>query len=80
MAQKLYDGLKQFPFVQCTQQVESNQLFRTMPRAIIDAMLNHYFFYFWNEEVNEVRLVTSFDTTIQDIEAFLEQLKRYASK
>ena len=75
MAQRLYNGLKEFPFVKFTQKVESNQLFLTMPRTIIDAMLQHYFFYFWNEEANEVRLVTSFDTTVEDVDAFIRLLK-----
>ena len=75
MAQKLYSGLKEFPFVEFTQKVESNQLFLTMPKSIIDLMLQHYFFYFWNEDNNEIRLVTSFDTTDEDIERFLSLLR-----
>ena len=75
MAQRLYDGLKQFAFVKFTQKVESNQLFLTMPRTFIDLMLQHYFFYFWNEANHEIRLVTSFDTTEEDIERFLSILR-----
>ena len=74
MAQRLYDGLKQFAFVKFTQKVESNQLFLTMPRTFIDLMLQHYFFYFWNEANHEIRLVTSFDTTEEDIVRFLSIL------
>ena len=74
MAQKLYAGLKDLPFVEFTQKLESNQLFLTMPRKIIDLMLQHYFFYFWNEANHEIRLVTSFDTTEEDIERFLSIL------
>lgn len=70
MARRLYEVLIQFPDVRFTQKVESNQLFLTMPRAVIDRLLESYFFYFWNEEADEIRLVTSFDTTEQDIEAF----------
>lgn len=71
MANKLYAALRALPGVEFTQKVESNQLFLTMPRAVIDKLLQSYFFYFWNEEANEIRLVTSFDTTEQDIEAFV---------
>ncbi|NDV82762.1 low specificity L-threonine aldolase [Bacteroides sp. 51] len=74
MAMKLYQVLKDFPGVRFTQKVESNQLFLTMPRPVIDKLLQSYFFYFWNEEANEIRLVTSFDTTEQDIEAFIHEL------
>lgn len=76
MAQILYDGLKDLPGVQFTQPMESNQLFLTMPRPVIDELLKSYFFYFWNEEINEVRFVTSFDTTEEDIEDFLKALRK----
>ncbi|MCD7902053.1 MAG: low specificity L-threonine aldolase [Bacteroides sp.] len=76
MAVKLYQELKVLPNILFTQKVESNQLFLTMPRHIIDELLKSYFFYFWNEENNEIRLVTSFDTTEKDIDEFIEKLKQ----
>ena len=75
MALKLYEGLKDCPEVRFTQKVESNQLFLTMPRRVTDKLLQRYFFYFWNEEANEIRLVTSFDTTEEDIRRFIETVK-----
>ena len=77
MADLLYNALKDYPEVRFTQKVESNQLFLTMPRPVIDRLLQSYFFYFWNEEANEIRLVTSFDTTKEDIDAFIEELSHY---
>ena len=76
MAKRLYEALKQIPGVRFTQKVESNQLFLTMPRAEIDRMLQSYFFYFWNEEADEIRLVTSLDTTEEDIDTFIRILKK----
>ncbi|HCK24130.1 MAG TPA: threonine aldolase, partial [Bacteroides graminisolvens] len=64
----------QYPGVCFTQKVESNQLFLTMPRATIDRLLQSYYFYFWNEANNEIRLVTSFDTTDEDIDNFISLL------
>ena len=75
MAQKLYDALKVLPEVHFTQAMESNQLFLTLPRPVIDRLLQKYFFYFWNEAANEIRLVTSFDTTEEDIEVFVQDVK-----
>ena len=75
MAKRLADALEQVPGVRFTQRVESNQLFLTMPRAETDRMLQTYFFYFWNEEADEIRLVTSFDTTEEDIDTFIRILK-----
>jgi threonine aldolase len=46
-----------------------------MPRHVIDRLLSSYFFYFWNEAANEIRLVTSFDTTETDIDTFLQTLR-----
>ncbi len=76
MAKRLADALEQVPGVRFTQKVESNQLFLTMPRAETDRMLQTYFFYFWNEEADEIRLVTSFDTTEDDIDTFIRILKK----
>lgn len=75
MAHKLYEALSRYPDVRFIQKAESNQLFLTMPRPIIDRMLQSYFFYFWNEAADEIRLVTSFDTTEQDMEEFISLLQ-----
>ena len=77
MAKLLYAGLRKYPEIHFTQKVESNQLFLTMPRALINKMLESYFFYFWNEEANEIRLVTSFDTTKEDVDEFICILEEY---
>ena len=74
MALKLSEALGTYPGVCFSQKVESNQLFLTMPRGVIDRMLQSYFFYFWNEAADEVRLVTSFDTTEEDINEFIRIL------
>ncbi len=75
MALLLADQLKNIPDLQLTQKVESNALFLTMPQNIIDRLLKHYFFYIWNEENNEIRLLCSWDTTVADIEQFISTLK-----
>ena len=75
MALLLRDGLKELPEVWFTQEVESNQLFLTMPRRVIDKLLQSYFFYFWDEAADEIRLVTSFDTTEEDIRELLATAK-----
>lgn len=75
MAQTLYEGLKALPGVRFTQKMESNQLFLTMPRPAIDKLMKSYFFYFWNEPENEIRFVTSFDTTEEDIQSLLQAVR-----
>lgn len=75
-ALQLANVLKQYPQIKFTQPVESNALFFTMPREVINKLMEEYFFYMWNEERNEVRLVTSWDTTEEDIIRFAESLKK----
>lgn len=80
MASYLYNQLKRYDTIHFTQAVQSNQLFMTMPRGVIDEMLNDYYFYFWNESMNEIRLVTSFDTTKEDIDQFIARLDKAFAK
>lgn len=74
-ALKLAEALRQYPQIQFTQKVESNQLFFTIPEASLKKLQEHYFFYMWNEANNEARLVTSWDTTDEDIDGLIEVLK-----
>jgi threonine aldolase len=47
-----------------------------MPPSVAEKMKEHYFFYPWDEKRSEYRLMTSWDTTIEDIEGFIVLLKR----
>lgn len=69
-AKKLEALLRRHPQVRLTQPVETNQLFFTIPREAADALLKNWYFYLWNEATVEARLVTSWDTTDEDIENF----------
>lgn len=71
MAQLLYRGLSAVPGARFTQPVDSNQLFLTLPRRVTRGLSSSWFFYFWNEDANEIRLVTSFDTTEEDVRRFV---------
>lgn len=75
MAQLLVDGLRQLPDVTFTQQVESNQIFLTMPIEKSRKLHDKYYFYYWNEPVGEMRLVTSWDTTEEDIHNLISYLQ-----
>lgn len=74
-ARRLETALKQYPEIRFTQKMESNQLFFIMPEAAARKLAEKYFFYFWNEELCEVRLVTSWDTTDEDIMSLENTLK-----
>lgn len=72
---RLATTLGQYPQIRFTQKVESNQLFFTMPAEAAKKLQEKYFFYYWNEEACEVRFVTSWDTTDEDIDELEKTLK-----
>ncbi|MDR0431075.1 MAG: low specificity L-threonine aldolase [Tannerellaceae bacterium] len=74
-ALKLASILRQYPQITFTRKVESNQLFFTMPAEAAKKLKKDYFFYYWNEEISEVRFVTSWDTTDEDIDQLEQTLK-----
>jgi threonine aldolase len=63
------------PFV-FSQPTEGNIILVTLEPKIIEELLLNHFFYIWNEATHEIRLVTSWDTTIEDVNLFLENLKK----
>ena len=75
LAARLYTELKDIKGITFTQKAESNQLFLTMPREVEDELLKDYFFYFWNEANNEIRFVTSFDSTEEDVDKLIARIK-----
>ncbi len=61
--------------IEITRPVQANAVFCKLNQTQIDALLKSYFFYIWDPATHEVRFMTSFDTTEQDIEGFLDVLK-----
>jgi threonine aldolase len=76
MAQLLRDKVAGFPGVHITQPVEANGVFAILPPEIIKPLQEKCFFYVWNETKSEVRWMTSFDTTEEDIEDFTMTLEK----
>jgi len=76
MARILATELEKVPQIKLTQPVEANGVFATVPGKYIPALQKKYFFYVWNEEINEIRLMTSFDTTEDDIAQFVGLVKK----
>ncbi|MCD8043632.1 MAG: low specificity L-threonine aldolase [Tannerellaceae bacterium] len=79
-AKEIVAVLNKYPEINFTQKPESNQLFFTMPREAAKELEKEYFFYYWNEAITEVRLVTSWDTTTDDIESLAKSLDRILLK
>ena len=76
MAQMLAGELAKIPQIKITQPVESNGVFAIVPAKYIPLLQKKYFFYVWNEEISEVRLMASFDTTEDDIHDFIAVVRK----
>jgi threonine aldolase len=76
MARLLAKELATVPQIKITQPVETNGVFATVPPKYIQALQKKYFFYVWNEAISEVRLMTSFDTTEEDIQDFVKLMRK----
>jgi len=76
MASVLAENLKGIENVVITQEVQSNGVFVIIPKIAAEEVMRHYFFYSWNVLTSEYRLMTSWDTTKEDIEEFVALLKK----
>ena len=76
MARLLRDAMADVPNVRITQPVEANAVFAKIPPQHIAALQAEYFFYVWNEHTSEVRWMTAFDTTEEDVHAFAAAARR----
>jgi len=74
MASILAKNLQQLG-VRLTREVQVNAIFALLNKKQIEALQKRYFFYVWNEETDEVRWMTSFDTSQADIDGFVSAVK-----
>jgi len=70
MARLLGEELSGIQGVRLTQAVEANAVFVTLPREIVAGLQESCYFHVWDESTSEARLITSFDTTEDDIADF----------
>lgn len=76
LARILAKELEQISQITITQPVEANGVFAIIPKKYVAQLQKKYFFYVWNDETSEVRLMTSFDTTEEDIREFVALVKK----
>lgn len=74
MASRLAHAVREIPGVRVTQRVESNAVFAVLPREATDRLLaawpGELPFHVWSAETGEVRWMTAWDTTAEDVDAF----------
>lgn len=70
MAQRLYEAVKDLPGLKIERPVQANQIFAILPPAVTERLQKRFRFYSWDEQTGEVRWMTCFDTTEDDVDAF----------
>lgn len=75
MARLLADRAAAVPGVRISRPCEANGVFAVLPGEVIPRLQEAFFFHVWNEETCEVRWMTSFDTTEEDIDRFVALLR-----
>jgi threonine aldolase len=76
LAKRFEKSLREVKEIRITQSVDANAIFVVMPRKIAQELNKEYFFYPWDEAAEEYRLMTSWDTTEEDIDTFVKLLSR----
>ena len=76
MAQLLASEAEKIPGIEITQKVQANAVFARVPREIIPALQEAYYFYPWDDKRSVVRWMTSFDTAEEDVAGFVLAMKK----
>jgi threonine aldolase len=74
MAQVLAHSAGKIPGVTISRPVDSNGVFALVPMGLIKPLQEEFFFYVWDDGKSEVRWMTSWDTTEEDITKFTNLL------
>lgn len=79
MAQRLAEGVRNLPGVRIEYPVQANAIFATLAPAHISKLQDLWAFEIWDEQRHQVRWMTSFDTTADDVDAFLADIHTVTS-
>ncbi|GLY14946.1 hypothetical protein Kisp01_19610 [Kineosporia sp. NBRC 101677] len=72
MATLLAEGLKDLPDVRISYPVQANAVFVELPAAAVRRLHEQFHFYDWDIGRGQVRWMTSFDTTAEDVIRLIE--------
>ncbi|WP_353118116.1 beta-eliminating lyase-related protein [Nitratidesulfovibrio sp.] len=75
MARLMADSLRGLPHVTITRPVEANAVFARLSPEHIAKLQQDFYFYEWDPVLHEVRWMTSFDTTEEDVREFTDAVK-----
>ncbi|MFJ6350730.1 threonine aldolase family protein [Streptomyces sp. NPDC092046] len=80
MAQRLAAGVRGVDGVEILYPVQANAVFARLPHEVSRRLQERFRFYFWDEAAGDVRWMCSFDTSEDDVDAFLQALKEEMSR
>ncbi|WP_415714605.1 threonine aldolase family protein [Maridesulfovibrio sp.] len=75
MASRLAEKAGAIAGVKITRPVEANGVFAIIPEHAVEKLQERFPFYIWDEQTGEVRWMTSWSTTDEDIDDFCTALK-----
>jgi threonine aldolase len=82
-AKELAKGLEKLPSISLLFEVQTNMVFIKMPSRLVDVLKNeNCIFYSWGEDEGMIfaRLVTSFNTTKEEVDSFLAVVNKAVSQ
>ncbi|WP_297740038.1 beta-eliminating lyase-related protein [Nocardioides sp.] len=65
---------RDLPGLEFTQATQGNAVFAALPPGVADSLRERFRFYDWNAANREVRWLTAFDTTEEDVDEFSEAI------
>ncbi|PIT53507.1 threonine aldolase family protein [Snodgrassella alvi] len=80
MAARLAASLAEVENITFTQKTQANAVFAVLPASARTRLHQQFHFYDWDEDKGEVRWMTSFDTTAQQVDAFVAAIKQAVAK
>ncbi len=78
MARRLADGVGGIPGVGLRHPVESNGVFAVLDPELIEPLQREWNFYVWDADEHVVRWMTAFDTSGDDVDAFVAAIRAAA--
>ena len=75
MAAQLAKAIEGLPNLTVTRPVQTNAVFATLPPAATEELQAEFPFYVWDERTGEVRWMTSWDTTEDDVDDFSSAIR-----
>jgi threonine aldolase len=74
MARRLAAAVRDLPGVELARPVEANAVFAVLPGDVAERLRKRFRFHTWNEATGEVRWMCAFDTSEEDVDAFVHAL------